>query len=121
MTCSYCGTRNNEGEHRCRRCGRKPDDTLTNEFNVPHTTGALATQPVLRPKAADLAPPKPAPNFARAYQRPLFQDGSHVIPIGSVAPPRREKTTSESGTKPAPRTARRTSRVPEGQGSLDFL
>ena len=42
MTCSYCGTRNGDGEHRCTRCGRKPEDTLIGGFAMPVVNGALA-------------------------------------------------------------------------------
>src|SRR5450432_4211247 len=54
MTCSYCGTRNGEGEHRCRRCGRKPGDSLTGGFTAPLTEGALAAQ--MHPVQAPAAP-----------------------------------------------------------------
>jgi len=117
MTCSYCGTRNTEGEHRCRRCGRRPDDPLTGEYTLHPTTGALAAQPMVQVNASD--PPRTGTNLARAVQRSLFPDrsGTNVIPIESynAGPPR-----------PAPRPAQRTqtrrpSRVPEGQGTLDFL
>src|SRR4051794_20954709 len=52
MTCRYCGTRNGDGEHRCARCGRKPEDTLT-EFAAPFVHGALATQLQPRVQALD--------------------------------------------------------------------
>ncbi len=119
MTCRYCGTRSSEGEHRCRRCGRKPEDTLNGEFTLPHSHGALAAQPRFEVQVVESPPERrPAPDLARAVQRPLFQDrpAPKVVPIGP--PPRR---TPGSPDKPAPKTARRTSRVPEGQGTLDFL
>src|SRR5215475_10370057 len=91
MTCSYCGTRNCEGEHRCSRCGRRPTDIL----NV----GALATKPWPAQKPAEPAEPSRSPlpmtrpaNLSRAVQKPLFQDrsDSNVIPFESyVAAPAR--------------------------------
>jgi len=115
MTCSYCGTRNNDGASRCRRCQRRPEDTLSGEFAL-QNTGALATQPVLNAPPIE-APPPAAPNFARAVQRPLFQDktAQKVVPIG---PPRPRTAAAPPVQR---RAVRRGPRVPEGQGSLDFL
>jgi uncharacterized RDD family membrane protein YckC len=134
MTCGYCGSRNGEGEHRCRRCGRTADDSLTGEFTLPRTAGALAAK--LQP-AAHSDPPNPLapgrdpdrkPGVERVMQGSLFQDrpASNVIPFDSftpspAAPPKpRPKAASDSqpGSKPL---ARRTPRVPEGQGKLDLL
>ena len=116
MTCSYCGARNGEDEHRCRRCGRRPTDVL----NV----GALATQPRLAPEyesvpAETARAPRREPNLARAVQRPLWQE-SNVIPFESyVAPaPAKPKT---SAPRTMTRTASRRSRVSESQTALDFL
>lgn len=119
MTCSYCGSRNGDGEHRCQRCGRRPSDTLN---NGPYTDGALATQP--RPLVAPerIQPP---PNFSGAVQRNLFHErpASNVIPFESFspAPPARPRAKSPA-VRSADRPARpRASKVPEGQGTLDFL
>src|SRR6266436_467968 len=48
MTCRYCGTRNDEAEHRCNRCGRRPGDTLIAASSAPMISGAnaLRLQPV---------------------------------------------------------------------------
>jgi len=122
--CRYCGNRNTEGEHRCRRCGRKPGDTLTGELTLHQTQGALAAQLAVQAYAPEPQAPvglRAVPNLARAVQRPLFQDqpASNVTPIDSHSP------TPHPAAKPAPKSqkpqARRRSRVPEEQGSLDFL
>jgi uncharacterized RDD family membrane protein YckC len=144
MTCSYCGARNGEGEHRCRRCGRRPDDTLTSEFSLVETDGALAAQvqavmPAGRAEpAAKLAPqivqrapgfqprtePRTGSNLARAIQPSLFPDksGSKVVGIAEYAPPlprtARPRPNSNSGTKTG---GRRPRPVPEEQGQLPFL
>jgi uncharacterized RDD family membrane protein YckC len=139
MTCSYCGTRNGDGEHRCRRCGRRPDDSLTGEFNLVRTDGALASQLQTIELAAKLAPKAvpPAPgsrpvarprgvdtDMARARQSSLFPErsSSKVVGIADYAPaqPRaaRPKTALESGSKPG---VRRPRRVSEEQGQLPFL
>ncbi len=56
-----------------------------------------------------------APNLARAVQRSLFdKPGLKVVPIGPSPYP-------QPATKPVQRTPRRPARVPEGQGTLDFL
>src|SRR5579872_3174269 len=117
MTCSYCGARNGVEEHRCRRCGRRPTDLL----NV----GALATKPRLAPEY-ETVPAAEAPhtagresNFARAVQRPLWQE-SNVIPFESYAAPApaKQKTAAPRATT---KSANRRSRVSENQTSLDFL
>lgn len=145
MTCSYCGTRNGEGEHRCRRCGRRPDDTLTGEYSLVQTDGALAAQ--LQPVASVATAPRMAPqvvpqgrdsptgsrpgskpgiggSLARATQPSLFPDRSvpKVVRIADYAsaPPRpaRAKTAPRSGAKPV---VRRPRPVAEEQGQLPFL
>ncbi len=124
MICGYCGTRIHEGEHRCRRCGRTPDDTLTGEFTLVHNTGALAAQPVLRAHRVEGQAQtglKSVSDFRRAVQRPLFQDkaASKVVPIGVYAPPPvRPRPVSEGKAAQKPR---RLPRVSDDQASLDFL
>jgi uncharacterized RDD family membrane protein YckC len=145
MTCSYCGTRNGEGEHRCRRCGRKPGDSLTGEFAPPRTTGALAAQmqPATASTTAAPAPrlqlqaaPKRAPG--PAVQRPvarrslavqgrLFHEAqpSNVIPIVSYAPglaeTPRPRVKADMETKPPAITETRRKPAVEAQAQLDFL
>ncbi len=78
------------------------------------TQGQLAMQP--QPVPAEM-PPRP---MGRAYQQQLFQQSSNVIPIESYIP-------VEPHTKPRTASAPRANRgpkrpkVPEEQGSLDFL
>jgi uncharacterized RDD family membrane protein YckC len=115
MTCSYCGTRNGEGEHRCRRCGRKPGDSLTGEFTIPQTDGALA----MLPKLCETGPPTSHPPkiSTHAVQRSLFHEtpASKVTSIAFYAPGLAETER--------PRVARPPRRKPvhEAQSSLDFL
>lgn len=136
MTCSYCGGRNNEDESRCRRCGRKPGDTLTGGVTLNRTDGALAAQmqPVLAMQAAEgpiavQGSLRHAPNAGRPVQGSLFWERpvGKVIPFesfpaapgGPASRPRaKTATTAKSGARTP---SRRTSRVAEEQGSLDFL
>jgi uncharacterized RDD family membrane protein YckC len=121
MTCRYCGTRNGDGEHRCTRCGRKPEDSLRGGFD-----GALATQlqPAPRMRLVERQveqPPREAPNFAQAVQASLFQSGNVI-----AMPPRVEikpRSRGEAASRPSSQkpVARRAKPVPEGQGTLDFL
>jgi uncharacterized RDD family membrane protein YckC len=125
MTCSYCGSRNGDGEHRCQRCGRRPSDTLNNGY---HTDGALATK---RQTAPHFDPPDRArtsapPDFSGAVQRTLFSErpASNVIPFESFAPPppaNPRAKASATGKTGARNGQRRPPKVVEGQGSLDFL
>jgi uncharacterized RDD family membrane protein YckC len=125
VTCTYCGCRNADAEVRCRRCGRKPGDTLTGEFPL-RTDGALATapQPAAKPSISSAS----TPDLSRAMQRPLFQDrpAPNVIPFETYAPvePRRRRT-EQVRTDPAksrrPRSASTAPRVSEAQASLEFL
>jgi len=120
VTCTYCGCRNADDESRCRRCGRRPSDTLTGEFPL-HTEGALAAvaQPALKQPARAAS----APDLSRAVQRPLFQDrpAPNVIPFETYAPvePRPRRTDPAKPRKP--QTAKPKTRVSEAQASLDFL
>jgi len=145
MTCRYCGTRNGEGEHRCRRCGRRPGDSLTGELVPPHSRGALAAQmqpatrsttarpaPRLQLQAAPRRAPGPMPLLpsakrSLAVQGTLFHEAqaSKVIPIVSYAPglveTPRPRVKAEVATKPAVKTERRRKPVVEAQAQLDFL
>ena len=126
MTCMYCLSKMGEAEHRCRRCGRTPDDTLMPGAVV---RGALAPQarpiPIATPPARGSVgggavgrpggPPRPA-------QERLFEDmaGSNVLPF-----PERRETRRRSQADPAARVVsrprvRRASAPPENQGNLDF-
>jgi uncharacterized RDD family membrane protein YckC len=147
MTCHYCGTRNGDGERRCTRCGRKPEDTLSRDTlssdrSVSMVHGALATklQPAEWPTerltagssaVAEVAPPaRTSPGLSRAVQTSFFH-ASNVIPIEAYGPPRpevRPRNKTDLSNQPVvpkpvvPRpNARRAKSVPEGQGTLDFL
>lgn len=131
MNCSFCSTRIGEGENRCRRCGRKPGDTLSGQFGAIMTDGALATklQPVARIHIAEPPEPETAPDpivrdgqsFSRAVQRSLFHErASKIIPIQPYQAVSPRPRTRADGTAPKP-AGRRVSRVPEEQGRLDFL
>ncbi len=113
MTCSFCGARNNEGENRCRKCGRKPGDTLNGEFILTRTEGALATQ--LRPVAIDCEASRGTRPAIRGVQQQLFPGQSNVIPIAIYAPTNAPSKPQQKKAAPRRRP------VPEGQGALDFL
>jgi uncharacterized RDD family membrane protein YckC len=120
MTCRYCGTRNDESEHRCGRCGRRPGDTLT-PVSTPVMTGATALrlQPVAQLHIQDereASAEQQAPDFARAYQKPLFEDRK-VLTFPQSAPPRQPRAKNPD----APARARKSRPAPEGQGQLEFL
>lgn len=145
MTCNYCGARNGEGEHRCRRCGRRPGDSLTGDFPLSHVNGALAAQIQRAPASTtghtpprlqlQPAPPRPqqrpvrpvAPRPSYAVQGILFHDPqpSNVIPIASYAPPvsqpAQPRIQAETSPRPAAKPERRRRPAPEAQAQLDFL
>src|SRR5579864_7357565 len=117
MTCGYCGNRNNDEELRCGRCGRKPDDTLNSEY-ILRQDGALAAQ-LERVSSVQVAE-RPLPNLANARQRRLSfeRNPSNVIPMDQFAAPPARPRPKPAVRKPAQRPI---ARVPEEQGSLDFL
>ncbi len=131
MTCGYCGSRNAEGEHRCRRCGRRPGDTLTGEFTLPRLTGAAAPQ--LQPRQqpeAEAAPVPRASTLAYPVQGSLFpvRAQSNVIPFEAYAPPKpaprakpKVQPATNAGIGVPPKPTVRRSRVPDTQERLDFL
>jgi uncharacterized RDD family membrane protein YckC len=116
MTCGFCGFRNGDGEVRCRRCGRKPDDNLGAERMIQPTDGALAAV-ADRAQSAAVEAHAPQRTAGRAVQRSLFAEPSKIIPIASYAPaPPPEKVKKPS--KPASRPA---ARHEQAQGQLEFL
>ncbi len=133
-------------DSRCRKCGRKPDDTLSGEFALPWTAGALATKPqtetrqervVNRPAPVAVSTPegvgRRTPTSKPSVQGWLFRDGSasNVIPFESYVLPRGPEPLPPQarapqirvkpgfGTKPP--APLRPSRAPETQQQLDFL
>src|SRR5689334_4414540 len=91
MTCAFCGSRNTDGEHRCRRGAGTVDDTLTG--TVTHRTeGPLAVK--YQPQVVEA----PRPPAGRPFQPSLFQSASNVIPFEAYAPVEpsapRERTAS---------------------------
>src|ERR1035437_975548 len=119
MTCTYCGFRMGEGEHRCRRCGRTPDDALMPGAVV---RGSLAPQ--LRSAPVETAVPSggQTSGFEPGLQARLFQDegGSKVIQFpgrGETQRRRGPEATARTASKPRPRRARP---APENQSNLDF-
>jgi hypothetical protein len=82
---------------------------------VHRTHGQLAMQ--AEPHPVEPPPPRPL----RGYQPPLFPGASNVIPFESYVPVEpRPKPQRADAAPPKPRAPRR-SRVPEEQGTLDFL
>lgn len=112
MTCSFCGARNNESESRCRKCGRRPDDSLNTESTV-RTEGALATKLALAQQAEteDWAAQRA---IISGVQQDLFGQPK-VVPISVYAPLRAEPKSQPRKAVP------RRKPVVEGQGALDFL
>ncbi len=112
MTCGNCGSHIGEDEHRCRRCGRRPGDSLSAAVM---TSGALAAQIAPVPHTLPENEIPPAAPLGRATQRGLFQD--NIIPFPPAAAPR--KRASRTGSKPAAKGSVR--RAAPNQGTLDFL
>jgi uncharacterized RDD family membrane protein YckC len=113
MTCIFCGARNNESETRCRKCGRKPGDTLNGDFTLTRTEGALATK--LQPVHFEANAPREPRQAIRGVQQQLFPGQSNVVPIAMYAPPPAESKPQTRKSTPRRRP------VAEGQGALDFL
>jgi uncharacterized RDD family membrane protein YckC len=82
---------------------------------VHRTQGQLAMQ--METQVVEAPPQRPL----RGYQPPLFPGASNVIPFESYVPVEpRPKVQRAEGAPTKPRAPKR-SRVPEEQGSLDFL
>jgi len=129
MTCGYCGFRNQDGEHRCRKCGRRPEDAALGPFTVHRTDGALATASHPEESQSAVAvEDERASETARAVQGKLFasRPASKIIPFESYAGARTEprppvQMEPARKTTPKPAVRRPASRIPEAQTSLDFL
>jgi uncharacterized RDD family membrane protein YckC len=128
MTCTYCGSQNSD-QHRCRRCGRRPEDTLNGEFPVHRTTGNLATKP--RPTEIDQPPAKrasnPASNLEVPVQGSLFTANvANVIAMPSRrVPPGKTGARSKAMAQEPAGSGKTVRRVPRGrvenQSELDFF
>ena len=118
MTCNFCGSRNAEGETRCRRCGRKPSDTLRSDLLF-QTQGALATAPRRENRVVEEPPPVNRPMSQRPVQRPLFADPAKVVDFDTYVP--RTETRPRGPAKPRTAKARPASRRVEMQTELEFL
>jgi uncharacterized RDD family membrane protein YckC len=108
-----------EAEHRCRRCGRTPDDALM-PGAVVH--GALAPQVRFAPEETAIPAGRTAPGSHSGVQARLFQDeiASNLIQFPARAATRRRRAaeaTTETESKPRIRRARP---APVNQGNLDF-
>ena len=119
MTCTYCGSRMGEAEHRCRRCGRTPDDRLMPSAVV---RGAAAPQLHLAPAEETIPIVSQTPVVTMGIQARLFHDegGSNVIQFparGETRRPRGPGATAGTASKPRVRRARPAS---EAQANLDF-
>jgi uncharacterized RDD family membrane protein YckC len=117
MTCRYCGTWNDEDDHRCHRCGRRLHSA--NARPAPETFPVkTATAPAIHrvteaPAASPALPAEEPPVRRRAPIQPsLFssKDLPQIIPFESIAPPRAERKrpaappTTRSLTRPAEAT-----------------
>lgn len=136
MTCSFCGSRNNEDEHRCNKCGRRPGDTLNGEFSMARTQGALATQFELRPRIMVAEPQGPKAAVRGVHQMRLPGLRSKVVEFSEFAPPKppaqrpAAKAPVKSAAVKAPpvrtgqakaKTTNRRRGASADQGSLDFM
>lgn len=116
MTCSHCGSRNDELDHRCRRCGRKPGDTLNGELTMYRTTGALATK--LRPVMVAEPRITRTADLASAVQGSLFPP--KIVSMPNRAPrPKPGPATATAAVKQPTRRSTRSSA--EGQGEFEFF
>ena len=112
MNCTYCGTRNTEEDHRCRRCGRRLHAAVATPAPRPYpaaTRAAVAPDLAARQaipyevaRAAIDAPPALAPR-----QRTLFP--SQVLRFEDFAP--REEPARRGAEAPPPLTRRMDSPV----------
>jgi uncharacterized RDD family membrane protein YckC len=129
MTCTYCGSQNSDTEHRCRRCGRRPEDTLNGEFPVHRTAGNLATKLATKPRPTEIDPPpekrasNPASNQEVPVQGSLFTANVIAMPSRGARPGKTGTRSKAMAQEPAGgKTPRRVLRGrAENQSELDFL
>jgi uncharacterized RDD family membrane protein YckC len=119
MTCGYCGSRNDELDTRCQRCGRRPEDTLNSPVMVHRTSGNLATKPRI---VATEMPPARTADLSGAVQANLFTPNVIAMPNRVVprAQARPKTTTSVANAAKAP-VKRAPRPVAEGQGRFEFI
>jgi uncharacterized RDD family membrane protein YckC len=108
-----------EAEHRCRRCGRTPDDRL---MPGPVVRGAVAPQLESAPVETAVPIAGQTPAVRPGIQARLFQDegASNVIQFPARGETRRPRgPAATAGTVSKPRV-RRSRPAPEEQANLDF-
>jgi uncharacterized RDD family membrane protein YckC len=106
-----------EAEHRCRRCGRTPDDRL-----MPNVVRGAAA-PQLQPADAEAPPPAAIQtSFRPGVQARLFQDegGSNVIQFPALGDTRRRRSPDSVPAASSKPRVRRARPAPEEQANLDF-
>lgn len=88
MRCPYCGCSNAEDEHRCRRCGRRMQDSPALVYPIENSAAVRAPEPA--PTApADAAPVERAAARVAPRQAPLFApERGTLIPFETIAPER---------------------------------
>jgi uncharacterized RDD family membrane protein YckC len=137
MNCRFCGSWNEEVDHRCHRCGRRlrPAAARPAPEAYPLTDAAAPQLEALRRAVEDsgqphaaaqppavahpFAPSSPAsPKTTPGYQPSLFRSELKVIPIPTLAPVRAESEPGWRGRAPMARPPRRS--VSGQQPALDF-
>ena len=121
MNCLYCGSWNDEDEHRCRRCGRRLH--LSNPRPAPegYPVNPGATAPDTAPA---LIPDPPRPTLSDRKDAPpqgsLFgeREATKVIPFRTAV---RETAVVAPASKPQPRSAARAARRREEAAELPLL
>ncbi len=120
MNCKHCGARAEEGEGRCPRCGRRPDDSLNGVLLAPRSKSALATK--LQAQAAEDS--AEIVSARGAVQRSLFSSNPSpkVVSISDVGQaPRPARDPQVAPPRHASSPPKRATRPATAQTSLPFL
>ena len=124
MNCTYCGTQNGDGDHRCRRCGRRL------HFETIHAEPAAAVAPLRTSTAPRLDQCQRIPAEVTAAvreqatrlpprQKTLFPE--RVLRFEDFAPPAEKASGKPPRPRRRPRVSRRLRKLEEaGQQRLQF-
>jgi len=126
MNCTYCGTRNSEGDHRCRRCGRRLHLPTAQPVPVPYPATKSSAAPALAEgetaprESARAALPELPPRQRGLFPSQVLQFEDYSVPRKPPARPQRRPSKPRKQPARSAATRRRERLEAAGQQAFDL-